>query len=365
MTTQRETPEAMLDQAIEMLLSLIPHQWTVERGQGPAQDDGLTDERFYIKDRSNTGRSILVDARLRTTPAELDKTYNNPLARRMRSDTGSPILVVSPYLSPRSRKVLEDASINYLDLTGNARIAIDYPGLSVITEGAQREPTPRRRPDRGIAGPAAGRIIRTLADIAPPYAVTELARLAGVSAGYCSRTLQALAREALIRRDNRGTVEEVDWPAMLRRRGNAVPLFDKQRTRTYIARSGPQRAIEAISSAADVAYAVTGSFAAARIKAVAAPVGLAVYASQPDLLVDAANLLPAEQGADVFLVVPADDGVFDRSSVTDGVRWVSPSQVVLDCLGGTGRMPQEGEAVLEWMIEDETRWRRPSAPESA
>jgi hypothetical protein len=69
------------------------------------------------------------------------------------------------------------------------------------------------------------------------------------------------------------------------------------------------------------------------------------------------NLLPAEQGADVHLVRPADEGVFARFSTSDRIRWVAPSQVVLDCLGGTGRMPQEGEAVLEWMTENEEAWR--------
>jgi hypothetical protein len=69
------------------------------------------------------------------------------------------------------------------------------------------------------------------------------------------------------------------------------------------------------------------------------------------------NLLPAEQGADVRLVRPADDGVFARTSTSDGIRWVAPSQIVLDCLGGTGRMPNEGEAVLEWMTENEGEWR--------
>jgi hypothetical protein len=347
----------LLEQAIKALQGLLPPQWTVERGQGPAQDDGLADERFFVKDRGGTGRSIFVDARLRTTPAELDKVYNDPLARRMRRDAASPILVVSRYLSPRSREILAQADINYLDLTGNARIAIDYPGLSVRTEGAQREPTPRRRPQRGISGPAAGRIIRALTDFTPPYSVTRLAELADVSAGYSSRTLQALEREALIRRDNRGTVEDVDWPAMLRRRGNAVALFDKGRTKTYIARSGVERSLEALSNVDDQEYAVTGSFAAARINAVTAPVGLAVYSPKPDVLMAALNLLPAEQGAEVQLVRPADDGVFVRSSTGDRIRWVAPSQVVLDCLGGTGRMPQEGEAVLEWMIENEGAWR--------
>jgi hypothetical protein len=104
-------------------------------------------------------------------------------------------------------------------------------------------------------------------------------------------------------------------------------------------------------------YAVTGSFAAARIEAVTAPAGLAVYSPKPDALVTVLNLLPADQGADVRLVRPADDGVFARLSTSDRIRWVAPSQVVLDCLGGTGRMPQEGEAVLKWMIENEGVWR--------
>lgn len=357
MTTERETSETLLEQALDVLVGLLPPGWTVERAHGPAQDDGLSDERFFVKDRGGTGRAILVDARLRTTPAELDKAYNDPLARRMRRDAGSPILVVGRYLSSRSRQILEEAGINYLDLTGNARIAIDYPGLSVRTEGAQREPTPRRRPERGISGPAAGRIIRALADFRPPSSVTRLAELAEVSAGYCSRTLQALEREALIRRDNRGTVEDVDWPAMLRRRGNAVPLFVKERTDTYIARSGVQGTLEALRNLEDRQYAVTGSFAAARIRAVAAPVGLAIYSPEPKELAEALNLLPAEQGADVRIVRPADNGVFARSATSDSIRWVAPSQVVLDCLGGTGRMPQEGEAVLEWMIENEDEWR--------
>lgn len=357
MTVQDQPSERLLEQAIEALSGLLPNEWTVERGQGQAQDEGMPDDRFIVKDRSGAGRSILVDVRPRTTPAELDRAYNDALARRVRRDAGSPILVVANYLSPRSREVLEAANINYLDLTGNARIAIDYPGLVVRTEGAQREPTPRRRPDRGISGPAAGQIIRALADFKPPYSVTQLAGLAEVSAGYCSRTLQALEREALVRRDKRGTVEEVDWPAMLRRRGNAVALFDNARTTTYIARSGARRTLEAFSDLGDQRYAVTGSFAASRIRAVTAPVGLAVYAPEPDTLVSALNLLPADQGADVRLIRPANDGVFARSSTSDDTRYVAPSQIVLDCLGSTGRMPQEGEAVLEWMIENEAAWR--------
>lgn len=353
----RDTPDDILNEAAEILLGLLPRGWSVERGQGPVQDDDLADERVFIRDQSGGSKAMLVDLRLSATPAELDATYNSALTRRIRKDGGSPILVVSPYLSPRSREVLEEAEINYLDLTGNARIAVEYPGLSVRTEGAQRDPTPRRRPARGISGPAAGRVIRALTDFTPPFSVSRLADLAGVSPGYCSRTLQALEREAFVRRGTRGTVEDVDWPAMLRRRGNAVELFDRGRTKTFIARSGAGRTLRALATINDQDYAVTGSFAAARIKAVTAPVGLTVYTSAPDALAKTLDLLQADQGADVFIVRPASPGVFARSTRDEGICWVAASQIVLDCLGGTGRMPQEGEAVLQWMIENEPAWR--------
>jgi hypothetical protein len=39
---------------------------------------------------------------------------------------------------------------------------------------------------------------------------------------------------------------------------------------------------------------------------------------------------------------------------------VNVPQLVVDCLSGSGRMPAEGEAVLEWMQANESEWRFPS-----
>jgi len=39
------------------------------------------------------------------------------------------------------------------------------------------------------------------------------------------------------------------------------------------------------------------------------------------------------------------------------VTYVADSQVAADCLTGTGRMPAEGQALLEWMLANESRWR--------
>jgi hypothetical protein len=63
-------------------------------------------------------------------------------------------------------------------------------------------------------------------------------------------------------------------------------------------------------------------------------------------------------GATNLLVIePADDKPFVRSFDDDGVRYVAYSQAAVDLLAGPGRMPQEGDALLEWMAANEDRWR--------
>jgi hypothetical protein len=347
--------DAVVGQALDVLSALLPSGWRIDRERWSIVDGERLN--LVIEDPSGIGQLIMADVRLSARPMELQRTYPGSIEARSPSAVGDPILVVAPYLSPRSRSILSDAGINYLDLTGNVRLTLSSPGLSVLTEGTQRDPTPRFRPDQGIGGAAAGRIVRALADTTPPYSVSELASIADVSVGCCSRTLQALEREALVERDSRGTVRRVDWANMLRRRGSAVPLVDPRRTTGYIARTGVRGVVDLLAGIDADSCAITGSFAAARIRAVAASVSLVIYTPRPDLLAVSLDLLPADQGADAFLIIPADDGVFVGSSIADGIRWVAPSQIVVDCTGAWGRMPQEGEAVLEWMIEDEAEWR--------
>jgi hypothetical protein len=74
----------------------------------------------------------------------------------------------------------------------------------------------------------------------------------------------------------------------------------------------------------------------------------------------ALELLPADEGSNVALLRPYDTVVWDRTTVDDGLRYVAPSQIAIDCLTGNGRMPAEGQALIQWMVENESLWRLPS-----
>jgi hypothetical protein len=227
--------------------------------------------------------------------------------------------------------------------------------------GADRDPSPGRRSPPALKGPLAGRLVRLITEVRPPYGVGELARAVGVSVPYVSRLLDTLDREALIRRGRRGRVEDADWAELLRRRAGAYSMLGTNRAATYVAPTGAADAFAALREATGQP-AVTGSFVAARIAPVAAPGLLAVYAAQPDRLVEELGLLPADVGADVAVLSPYDESVLSRTMMVDGIRAVGMSQLALDCLTGPGRMPAEGEALIDWMAAHQDDWRLPELP---
>ena len=100
------------------------------------------------------------------------------MARQLRNlNPNYPILVVAPWLSERAQEVLIEENINYLDLTGNVRIALNHPALFVTHRGASRNPTPSPRAPARLKGPKAGTSARLLIDITPPYGVNQIADL--------------------------------------------------------------------------------------------------------------------------------------------------------------------------------------------
>jgi hypothetical protein len=101
---------------------------------------------------------------------------------------------------------------------------------------------------------------------------------------------------------------------------------------------------------------VTGSFAAVRLAAVAGPALLTFYCDDAAAVADELDLIPASEGANVAVLKPYDPVVWERVSLEDGITFAAPSQGSVDCLTGNGRMPAEGEAVMQWMIKNQDAW---------
>lgn len=354
-TTERE----LVDAAAKVLASRLPTSWTVTAQ--PSAGDPEASDLLIQRPPSVPPILLYVEAKLRIAPRDVEALLGGPWRRWRRQWGDQPILLVAPYVGERVRELLVEENISYVDLTGNIRISVDELGVFIETQGATSEPGVTKQRS-GLRGAKAAAVVRALVDVAPPYSAAEIAAAAGVNEGYLSRILATLQDEGLVDREPFGPVTRVDWAALLRRRAQSVDLFRRGRSLRYIARQGAAALLEDLRRRPPTSPppTVTGSFAAARLAPVAAPALLVLYTPVADALAAELGLLPTDAGADSVLIQPENDVVFTGCEREGGIAWATPSQVVVDCLSGSGRMPSEGEAVLEWMREDERRWRLPA-----
>jgi hypothetical protein len=269
----------------------------------------------------------------------------------------SPTLVVADWLSERTQEVLRSRGASFIDATGNADVRLSEPGLVIRTQGSVRDPAPKPTKAPTLRGPKAWAVLRTLVEVPPPLGVRELAGAVDVDAGYVSRVLAVLEQELLITRTPRGPVTAVEWEGVLRRCVTTYSVFDSNQTSTWVATGGPERFFSDLAGKRAGTWAITGSFAAARLAPVAAPEIAVIYADDVDRLTRAGRLLATTRGANVIVAEPYDPIVFDRTVSDNRETYVSVAQIAMDSLTGNARMPAEGEAVIAWMRKNEQRWR--------
>lgn len=278
------------------------------------------------------------------------------LARR----AAGPTLVIAPFLSPRTRELLASVGISYVDQTGNLRIVTEDPAVFMEAQGADRDPSRQPRMLRSLKGPAAGRVVRALCDLAPPYGVRQLAGLSSTPLSTVSRVVSFLEEEALLERDSSKRIAHVDWSALLHRWAQDYSVRSSNHLRSFIEPRGLAALWPRLTRLKR--HAVTGSAVGTGV----APVRLA--AIYVDDVVEAGELLslvPTDSGANVWLLGPGDEVVFERtlpfSLGEHEVTAVAHSQRVVDLLTGPGRGPQEALSLLEWMKGAEDEWRHRGA----
>jgi hypothetical protein len=341
--------------AVAQLRQRLPCTWIVA-SSGPTR---RADAAIEIRSANGTSVTMLVEVKRTFGPRDVPHLMGGPGRAILDVANPAPVLLVAPWISGRTQELLRDEGVNYLDLTGNVRIQLDEPALFVQSEGAGRDPSPVARGKARVQGPKAGRLVRLLVDVSPPYGVRELAGAAGLAPGYVSRLLETLESEALVERGARGRVESVDVVRLLRRWATTYDVFRSNAASRYLARGGASTALAKLRSLPS-RVAVTGSFAAVRLAPVAGPALLVAYTEAPEQLAGSLDLIPTDHGTNVVLLSPFDTAVWERTITVDGVTYAAPSQVAVDCLTGSGRMPAEGEAVLEWMPSDPSAWRLPN-----
>jgi len=360
-------PDVLL-MAAARVQAALPSGWAVQtKTEVGGLDDSTNtyrrpDSRLSLTREEETVATYVIEIKRVLTSSSLLSAINQLLDRQGSQSTAGaqarPMLVAR-YISSQQQRRLQEREIAYADATGNLYLTSDDPLILLSDRGADADPwRGPGRPTTSLKGLPATKLVRALADFAPPYSVAELAELAGASLGAAYRLVDYLSDEELLTRAERGPITAVDWPELLRRWSQEARYLDTSTTRGFLEPRGLDSLIEKLGNRAPARYAVSGSLATQPYAPYAeARLGL-IYTEDPVTLASELDLRPVETGANVLLATPRSPVVFERTSTWRGIDIVAPSQAAADLLGGPGRNPAEGNYLLDWMKENEDAWRR-------
>ncbi len=364
MTRNRSINESQLLDLIEKTLrDVLPGQWSLDAVYPQAA--GI-DVEITLDAPDGSRAILLVEAKHQIEPASVGSVLRQLDRYKHAVPHGGgaePVgIVAAPFLSPRTRDLLDEQGVGWFDATGNLRVRADAPALFIERRGADRNPFTDAddRRLRSLRGPGAARVVRALLDGPVPDGVRALGTEAEVGAATSSRVLDLLTRDALVDRSPDGAMTGVHKRSLLRRWVQDYGLTSTNQAVPVLAPRGIDRTLADLVSY-DGRYALTGSAALRAYlpedEAAVTPLALLTVfvdrapAAQRDL-----SLRPAPRGANVLLIEPFDDVVYRAPHRRDGLVYTAASQTAADLLTGLGRQYEEGEQLLAVLAARDGDW---------
>ncbi len=286
-------------------------------------------------------------------------------------------LVAVPFMTEAGRRACAVAQVPWFDLSGNGHIVA--PGLRVIIDGRPNRFRELGRP-ASVFAPKSARVVRWLL-MNPTGAFTqrELARVTGLTEGFVSRIVSRLEADSYVARidvsgagdgagEGDGTGEGRRGKAPIRLRDPGLLLdaweeeyrFDKHTLlRGHIAARSGDALAQFLSDrlgAAGLEHAATGLAAAWQMNHFASfRIATFFLAEEPsDEFLGSLGYRDDPRGANTWLVIPNDSGVFQGAELRDGVRCVHPVQAYLDLK----QHPERAKEAAERLRSEMLNWKR-------
>ena len=321
-------------EATERLAELVeqPFDETDYRHQWNADDESdaflvATDMAFVLECRTATYTAALHHA-IRGLKARVSRLQERGFSK--------PVVAVLavPFMGPSGRSLCSDEGCSWLDLSDNANIRA--PGLLVRIEGNANRFKRRGRPASAFA-PVASRVARQLLmNPGIDLSQRQLARRIDMDEGYVSRVVRNLAEQGLVAKHG-SLIQVSDHDLLLRAWLDEYDFGKHRRIAGHIAARDGDELIRVLAAALGdqphaPPYAATGLAAAWCLGRFAGFRTASLYVHDVGALRSLADLSfrTTERGANVWVLVPDDPGVFQGARMHQGVYCVSPVQTYLD-----------------------------------
>ena len=266
-------------------------------------------------------------------------------------------LIVVPYMGKSGIDFCQDHDLSWIDFSGNAHIKA--PGLLIHVEGRPNRFKNVGRP-ASVFAPKSARIARQLL-IEPrkSYNQRELSQITGLDEGHTSRIVRRLEELNLIVRNDQGALRSSDPDQLLDAWLEAYDFSKNQIIKGHIAaRSGEEllKRITKTLAEQQIEYAATGLSGAWQYTHFAKFRLVTLYLAEPPgkNLFDGLHFREDSRGANTWLVVPNDTGVFHGSSIRDDIVCVHSVQIYLDLKG----RPERAKEAASMIRHESLKWRR-------
>ena len=317
------------------------------------QDEVL---RWQITSKRRDGAATTVELSFDGKKFPFDVIYELkpgfPWLAKLPSHPDEPLLLVTPELSPRVLAYCQDHGISALDLNGRAWLRAD--GLLVDRPAVAGRNFRHEIEPRNIFDGKSVRIIRSLlTDVARTWTQAELIKRTDASAGLVSRIITHLVGQGYLEKISAREFRLRKNPSLLDAWAKSDSFARRTQTYRYTGFLGSPGELSHLFQKWAIGAGVTVSFTrwiAAWVKCpYTEPVLASAYISRlPDAdELKALGLRQVQEGGDLWLHLPDDDGIFLETQEINGLRLTTDAQIYID-LQSTGlRGPDAANALRE------------------
>lgn len=303
------------------------------------------------------GNCFVLEAKSVSDAASVDRAIQQIRNYQRKHSSKAIGVVVVPYMGDVGRRMCQEAGLGWLDLAGNAFLR--GPGLRIDIQGRPNRFSRRGRP-ADLFAPKSSRIARwLLLHPEKPIRQAELAAAVGLGPGFVSRIVKQLEEQEFVVRANSGAVQVRDAALLLEAWRERYDFSRHEALKGVVAARSGDEALQQLASvfaSEQIPYAASGLGAAWLLSHFTGFRRVTFYLKQlPSAsLLEKIGFREGESGANVWLVLPNDEGVFLGEEVRQGVRCVSPVQAYLDLKGH----PERAQEAAERLREQYLNWSR-------
>ena len=336
-------------QAILAVLQRIPDVADIQVDLEPWTEKYKAD--LQITFRKQAERTILLAEVSTSGQPRMARAAVNQLMALQPNRPGTYGVFVAPIISDASAAICKENGIGYIDFTGNCWLNVNSIFIEIKGNASRSNGKPGLK---SFYKPKAERILRTLlCNPERQWSSMDLAASANVSVGLVSNVRKLLLGREWIQDQPQGITLTAPWQLLGAWRESYQPSRNTV-YEYYDMNSVGQIELQlaTICKQTQTRYAFTSFSGASRYAPFTTYNTVSVYMDIPDITDrELVPFKPVTSGANVRIILPYDEGVYDGKQSIRGQTVVSAIQCYLDLKDEKARGEEAAEALLEQVIK--------------